>query len=191
MRLTDISTRSGFPHLAKVDSGSVDFLVFSERKEYVVVREKGTKIVAQNKKARHDYFIVEAMECGIVLMGTEVKSLRAGRASLVDGYAIVKDGEIWLQGVHIPEYDEGSWTNHLPRRERKLLLHGHQIEKLIGTSKEGGVTLVPLSIYFKDGKAKVELAVAKGKKEHDKRATLMEKQAKRDVQRALSQRNRE
>lgn len=156
-----------------------------------MVREKGTQIVAQNKKARHDYFIVEAMECGIVLMGTEVKSLRAGRASLVDGYAIVKDGEIWLQGVHIPEYDEGSWTNHLPRRERKLLLHGYQIEKLIGTSKEGGVTLVPLSIYFKDGKAKVELAVAKGKKEHDKRATLMEKQAKRDVQRALSQRNRE
>lgn len=156
-----------------------------------MAREKGTKLVAQNKKARHDYFIVEAMESGIVLTGTEVKSLRAGRASLVDGYAMVKDGEIWLHGVHIPEYDEGSWTNHLPRRERKLLLHGYQIEKLIGKSKEGGVTLVPLSIYFKDGKAKVELAIAKGKKEHDKRSTLMEKQAKREVERALSQRNRE
>ena len=131
------------------------------------------------------------MESGIVLTGTEVKSLRAGRASLVDGYAMVKDGEIWLHGVHIPEYDEGSWTNHLPRRERKLLLHSYQIEKLIGKSKEGGVTLVPLSIYFKDGKAKVELAIAKGKKEHDKRSTLMEKQAKREVERALSQRNRE
>ena len=156
-----------------------------------MAREKGTKLVAQNKKARHDYFIVEAMESGIVLTGTEVKSLRAGRASLVDGYAMVKDGEIWLHGVHIPEYDEGSWTNHLPRRERKLLLHSYQIEKLIGKSKEGGVTLVPLSIYFKDGKAKVELAIAKGKKEHDKRSTLMEKQAKREVERALSQRNRE
>ena len=156
-----------------------------------MAREKGTKLVAQNKKARHDYFIVEAMESGIVLTGTEVKSLRAGRASLVDGYAMVKDGEIWLHGVHIPEYDEGSWTNHLPRRDRKLLLHNYQIEKLIGKSKEGGVTLVPLSIYFKDGKAKVELAIAKGKKEHDKRSTLMEKQAKREVERALSQRNRE
>ncbi len=155
------------------------------------VREKGTKLIASNKKARFDYFIVDSLECGIVLTGTEVKSLRAGRASLVDGYAAVKDGEIWLLGVHIPEYNEGSWTNHLPRRERKLLLHKQEIEKLIGKSKESGTTLVPLSLYFKDGKAKVELAIAVGKKAHDKRASLMEKQAKREVDRALSQRNRE
>jgi SsrA-binding protein len=155
------------------------------------MREKGTKLIAQNKKARFDYFIVDSFECGLVLLGTEVKSLRAGRASLVDGYAMVKDGEIWLHGVHIPEYNEGSWTNHEPRRERKLLLHKSEIEKLIGKSKESGTTLVPLSIYFKDGKVKVELAIAVGKKAHDKRATLMEKQAKREVDRALSQRNRE
>lgn len=155
------------------------------------MREKGTKLIAQNKKARFDYFIVDSFECGLVLLGTEVKSLRAGRASLVDGYAMVKDGEIWLHGVHIPEYNEGSWTNHEPRRERKLLLHKQEIEKLIGKSKESGTTLIPLSIYFKDGKVKVELAIAVGKKAHDKRATLMEKQAKREVDRALSQRNRE
>ena len=155
------------------------------------MREKGTKLIAQNKKARFDYFIVDSFECGLVLMGTEVKSLRAGRASLVDGYAMVKDGEIWLNGVHIPEYNEGSWTNHEPRRERKLLLHKQEIEKLIGKSKESGTTLIPLSLYFKDGKVKVELAIAVGKKAHDKRASLMEKQAKREVDRALSQRNRE
>ena len=155
------------------------------------MREKGTKLIVQNKKARFDYFIVDSFECGLVLMGTEVKSLRAGRASLVDGYAMVKDGEIWLHGVHIPEYNEGSWTNHEPRRERKLLLHKQEIEKLIGKSKESGTTLIPLSLYFKDGKVKVELAIAVGKKAHDKRASLMEKQAKREVDRALSQRNRE
>ena len=155
------------------------------------MREKGTKLIAQNKKARFDYFIVDSFECGLALLGTEVKSLRAGRASLVDGYATVKDGEIWLLGVHIPEYNEGSWTNHEPRRERKLLLHKQEIEKLIGKSKETGTTLVPLSLYFKDGKVKVELAIAVGKKAHDKRAALMEKQAKREVDRALSQRNRE
>ena len=155
------------------------------------MREKGTKLIAQNKKARFDYFITDSFECGLVLMGTEVKSLRAGRASLVDGYATVKDGEVWLHGVHIPEYNEGSWTNHEPRRERKLLLHKHEIEKLIGKSKETGTTLVPLSLYFKDGRVKVELAIAVGKKAHDKRASLMEKQAKREVDRALSQRNRE
>lgn len=155
------------------------------------VREKGTKLIAQNKKARFDYFITDSFECGLALLGTEVKSLRAGRASLVDGYAVVKDGEVWLLGVHIPEYNEGSWTNHEPRRERKLLLHKQEIEKLVGKSKESGTTLVPLSLYFKDGKVKVELAIAVGKKAHDKRASLMEKQAKREVDRALSQRNRE
>jgi SsrA-binding protein len=153
-----------------------------------MVKEVGRKLIAQNKKARHDYFIDEVYECGLVLTGTEVKSLRAGRASLIDGYATVRDGELWLQGVHIPEYTEATWTNHEPRRDRKLLLHKREILKLIGKTKEGGVTLVPLSLYFKDGRAKVEIALARGRKMHDKRAALMEKQAGREVARELSRR---
>jgi SsrA-binding protein len=145
-------------------------------------------LIAQNKKARHDYFIEEVYECGLVLTGTEVKSLRAGRASLIDGFATVRDGELWLQGVHIPEYTEATWTNHEPRRERKLLLHKREILKLIGKTKEGGVTLVPLALYFKDGRAKIEIALARGRKQHDKRAALMEKQAGREVARELSRR---
>jgi len=154
-----------------------------------MVKELGKKIIAQNKKARHDYAIQEVYECGIVLSGTEVKSLRAGRASLIDGFAMVNNGEMWLSGVHIPEYTEGTWNNHPPRRERKLLLHKKEITKLLGLTKQGGLTLIPLSLYFKDGKAKIELALAKGKKAHDKRATLMEQQATREVNRELSRRN--
>lgn len=150
------------------------------------MKEKGRKLIAQNKKARHDYFIDDVIECGLVLLGTEVKSLRAGRVSLVDGFAMVSDGEIYLHGVHIPEYTEGSWTNHEPRRVRKLLMHRGEILKLIGKTKETGVTLIPLSLYFKDGKAKVEIALARGRKAHDKRAALMEKQANREINRALS-----
>jgi SsrA-binding protein len=153
-----------------------------------MVKELGKKLIAQNKSARHDYFIEEVFECGLVLSGTEVKSLRAGRASLIDGFAMVNNGELWLSGVHIPEYTEGTWNNHTPRRERKLLLHKREIERLAADLKQGGLTLVPLSLYFKDGKAKIELALAKGKKAHDKRATLMEKQAKREITRELSRR---
>ena len=141
------------------------------------------------KEVGHDYFIDEVYEAGMVLTGTEVKSLRAGRASLVDGFAMITDGELWLSGIHIPEYNEGSWTNHTPRRDRKLLMHKREIEKLTGTLKQGGVTLVPLSLYFKDGKAKVEVALARGKKAHDKRNTLLEKQANREIARELSRRN--
>jgi SsrA-binding protein len=154
-----------------------------------MVKELGKRLIAQNKKGRHDYFIDEVFEAGLVLMGTEVKSLRAGRATLTDGYAMMKDGELWLTGVHIPEYNEGSWTNHEPRRERKLLLHKREVSKLIGALKESGLTIIPLSLYFKDGKAKVELGLARGKKAHDKRATLMEKQANREVNRELSRRS--
>ena len=154
-----------------------------------MVKEVGKKLIAQNKKGRHDYFIDEVFEAGLVLIGTEVKSLRAGRATLTDGYASVEDGELWLSGVHIPEYNEGSWTNHEPRRKRKLLLHKREVSRLIGTLKEGGLTLIPLSLYFKDGKAKVELGLARGKKAHDKRATLMEKQANREVDRELARRS--
>jgi SsrA-binding protein len=153
-----------------------------------MVKEEGKKLIAQNKSARHNYFIEEVYECGLVLLGTEVKSLRAGRASLVDGFAMVTDGELWLSGVHIPEYTEGTWTNHTPRRDRKLLLHKNEISKLAGLTKQGGLTLVPLSIYFKDGKAKIELALAKGKKGHDKREDLKEKDASREITRELSRR---
>ncbi|HUW78969.1 MAG TPA: SsrA-binding protein SmpB [Candidatus Nanopelagicaceae bacterium] len=154
-----------------------------------MVKEVGRKLIAQNKKARHDYFIDDVFECGLVLTGTEVKSLRAGRASLIDGYATVRDGELWLAGVHIPEYTEATWTNHEPRRERKLLLHKREILRLVGKTKEGGVTLVPLSLYFKDGRAKVEIALARGRKLHDKRAALMEKQAGREMAREISRRS--
>ena len=115
--------------------------------------------------------------------------MRAGRASLIDGFAMIEDGELWLHGVHVPEYTEGTWTNHTPRRKRKMLVHRDEIKRLHAKVKEGGLTLVPLSLYFKDGKAKVELAVARGKKAHDKRASLMEKQAGREVEREISRRN--
>jgi len=153
-----------------------------------LVAKVGRKVIAQNKKARHDYSIEDVFECGIVLTGTEVKSLRMGRASLIDGFAMVDKGELWLSGVHIPEYTQGTWTNHTPRRDRKLLVHAAEIRKLSARMKDGGLTLVPLSLYFKDGKAKIELAVAKGKKVYDKRAALMERQAGREVEREVSRR---
>jgi SsrA-binding protein len=153
-----------------------------------MVKEVGRKVIAQNKKARHDYSIEDVFECGIVLTGTEVKSLRMGRASLIDGFAMVDKGELWLSGVHIPEYTQGTWTNHTPRRDRKLLVHSAEIRKLSARMKEGGLTLVPLSLYFKDGKAKIELAIAKGKKVHDKRSALMERQANREIEREVSRR---
>ncbi|MEO6827439.1 MAG: SsrA-binding protein SmpB [Microbacteriaceae bacterium] len=149
-------------------------------------RERGQKVVATNRKARHDYTIGDTYEAGLVLTGTEVKSLRAGRASLVDGYAFIDAGEAWLDAVHIPEYHQGTWTNHPPRRKRKLLLHKAQILKIHNKIKEGGYTVIPLSLYFSDGKAKVELAVAKGKREYDKRQTLRERQDKREADRAIA-----
>ena len=149
-------------------------------------RERGQKVVATNRKARHDYTIEDTYEAGMALTGTEVKSLRAGRASLVDGYAFVEAGEIWLDAVHIPEYNQGTWNNHPPRRKRKLLLHKAQILKIHNKVKEGGYTIVPLSIYFSDGRAKVEIAVAKGKREYDKRQALRERQDTREAARAIS-----
>ncbi|HEU4850326.1 MAG TPA: SsrA-binding protein SmpB [Terrimesophilobacter sp.] len=151
-------------------------------------RERGEKVVATNRKARHDYAIEDTYEAGLVLTGSEVKSLREGRASLVDGYAYIDGGEAWLDAVHIPEYVGGTWNNHAPRRKRKLLLHKAQILKIHNKVKEGGYTLVPLRLYFSDGRAKVELAVAKGKREYDKRQTLRERQDNREAQRAMSNR---
>jgi SsrA-binding protein len=157
-------------------------------KESIVPRERGQKVVATNRKARHDYTIEDTYEAGLVLTGTEVKSLREGRASLVDGYAFIEFGEAWLDAVHIPEYNQGTWNNHPPRRKRKLLLHKAQILKIQNKTKEGGYTIVPLSIYFSDGRAKVEIAVAKGKREYDKRQALRERQDNREAQRAISAR---
>ena len=150
-----------------------------------MAKEKGQKLIAQNRKARYDFQIDDTFEAGMVLVGTEVKSLRAGRATLVDGFAEIDGGEVFLHGVHIPEYTEGTWTNHEPRRVRKLLLNRHEIDRLESKVNERGFTLIPLSLYFKDGRAKVEIALARGKKSYDKRHALAEKQADREKQQAL------
>ncbi|MEU6894307.1 SsrA-binding protein SmpB [Streptomyces sp. NPDC046557] len=151
-----------------------------------MAKEKGRKLIAQNKKARHDYTIIDTYECGLVLTGTEVKSLRQGRASLVDGFVSVEGNEAWLYNVHVPEYSQGTWTNHSARRKRKLLMHREEIDKLERKADESGHTIVPLTLYFKDGRAKIEIALAKGKKEYDKRQTLREKQDTRETNRAIS-----
>ncbi len=153
-------------------------------------RESGRKVVATNRKARHDYAVLDTYEAGLALMGTEVKSLREGRASLTDGFAVFYNDELWLEGIHIPEYTQGSWTNHSARRRRKLLLHREELDKISHKIRESGFTLVPLQLYFVDGKAKVEIAVARGKKDYDKRQTLREKQDNREAQRAMREKNR-
>jgi SsrA-binding protein len=151
-------------------------------------REKGRKVVASNRKARHDYAILDTYEAGVALTGTEVKSLRAGRASLVDAFGQFKDGEIYLYGMHIPEYAQGTWTNHEPRRARKLLLRRQEIDRLVGKVQESGLTLVPLSIYFSDGWAKVELGLARGKRSYDKRQDLAKRDADREISRVMGRR---
>jgi SsrA-binding protein len=154
-----------------------------------VAAERDKKIVvARNRRARHDYHIEDVVEAGLVLTGTEVKSLREGRASLTDGFGQVTDGEAWLHGVHIPQYTQGTWTNHEPRRTRKLLLHRKEIDRLENSTRERGLTLVPLSLYFKDGRAKVEIALARGKRTYDKRHDLAERDAAREIDRALRRR---
>ena len=153
-----------------------------------MAREQGQKMIAQNKKARHDYAIEDTYEAGLVLQGTEVKSLRMGRASLIDGFVDLDRGEAWLHGVHIPEYSQGTWTNHSARRKRKLLLHREEIDKIERRVNEKGLTVVPLSLYFKDGRAKVEIALARGKKSWDKRQSIAERTAKREVEVAVGRR---
>jgi SsrA-binding protein len=143
-------------------------------------------VVARNRKAAHDYQLGEAWEAGIVLQGMEVKALRAGRASLIGGFAMVEDRELWLHGVHIPQYSQARWFNDGSRRKRKLLLHRAQIDKIERKVNEGGLTIVPTVLYFKDGRAKVEIALARGKKTWDKRQALAEREATRETQRALS-----
>ncbi len=150
--------------------------------------EQGKKIIASNKRARHDYTIEDVVEAGLVLTGTEVKSLRAGRATLTEGFGQITDNEAWLHGVHIPEYTQGTWTNHEPRRTRKLLMHRKEIDRLSSSIRERGLTLVPLSLYFLDGKVKIELGLARGKRTYDKRHELAKRDAARDVERELRRR---
>jgi len=153
-----------------------------------VAKEQGRKVIARNRRARHDYHIEDTYEAGLVLTGTEVKSLRLGRASLADGFAEISGGEAWLHNVHIPEYVQGTWTNHTPRRIRKLLLHRSEIDRLVSKTSEQGLTIIPLELYFKDGNVKVEIALARGKRTYDKRQDLAKRDAAREVDRALRRR---
>jgi SsrA-binding protein len=153
--------------------------------------EDGIKVVCRNKRAFHEYAIFDTLECGLALTGTEVKSLRDGRASLEDAYARVEDGEVWLIGSDIPEYAMGNRMNHKPKRPRKLLLHRREIGKFAGKASQRGYTLVPLRLYFKNGLAKVELAVARGKQTHDKREDRKEQEAQREIRRAMTRRVKE
>jgi len=142
-------------------------------------------VVASNRKARHDYTILDTYETGIALVGTEIKSLREGKASLVEAFATIDSGEVWLRNLHIPEYSRGSWTNHSPRRTRKLLMHRREIDSLEGRIKDGNRTLVPLSLYLKDGRAKVELGLAQGKQDYDKRQSIKRRTEDREIARDL------
>jgi len=155
------------------------------------MRPTGTKLIAQNKKAYHDYFIEETLEAGIALTGTEVKSLRAGRVNLRDSYAAVEEGELFLIGMHISPYEQGNIFNHDPLRTRKLLVHARELRRLYGKVQVAGYTLVPSKLYFKDGRVKVEIALAKGKALYDKRQTLAKKEAQRDMERAFRRGDRD
>jgi SsrA-binding protein len=152
--------------------------------------DKGIKPICRNRRAFHEYTVFETLECGIVLTGTEVKSLREGHASLEDAYARIDDGEVWLIGSDIPEYTMGNRMNHKPKRPRKLLLHRREIGKFAGKASDRGFTLVPLRMYFKQGRAKVELAIARGKQQHDKREDQKKAEAQREIRRAMTQRKR-
>ncbi len=153
-----------------------------------MAKESGRKLIAQNRKARHDFHIEDTFEAGLVLTGTEVKSLRAGQASLVDGFVEIANGEAWLMQVHIPEYTQGTWTNHEARRRRKMLLNRHEIDKIEQRVQSKGLTVIPLALYFTDGRAKVEIALARGKKQHDKRQAIAEREAKAEAQREMGRR---
>jgi SsrA-binding protein len=153
-----------------------------------VSAEQGKKIIASNRRARHDYAIEDVLEAGLVLTGTEVKSLREGRANLTDGFGLISDDEAWLHNVTIPQYIQGTWTNHQPRRVRKLLLHRKEIDKLARSIKEQGLTLVPLSLYFRDGKVKIEMGLGRGKRSYDKRQDLAKRDAAREIERHFRRR---
>jgi SsrA-binding protein len=151
-------------------------------------REEAQKIIAENRKAFHDYHIVDTLEAGIALLGTEVKSIREGGANLRDSFARVEDGEVWVYNVHISPYRNRGYSDHDPKRRRKLLLHRHEIRKLIGKTVERGMTLVPVRMYFKDGRVKLAISLAKGKKAHDKRETIRRREADRETRAAIKER---
>jgi SsrA-binding protein len=153
-----------------------------------MARTKGEKLIVDNRRARHDYELLDRIEAGLVLSGTEVKSLRDGRATLAQAYAEVRDGELWLVGSHIAVYDQGNRANHDPDRDRKLLVHRRELDSFYGKVRERGLTLVPTRLYWKDGRAKVELALARGKERIDKRRDLAARDAKRQIERALKSR---
>jgi SsrA-binding protein len=153
--------------------------------------EEGIKLICRNRRAFHEYTVLERLECGIVLTGTEVKSLREGSTSLEDAYAKIDGGEVWLIGSDIPEYSMANRMNHKPKRPRKLLLHRREIAKFAGKASERGFTLVPLRMYFKEGRAKVELAIARGKQLHDKRQAQKKQEAQREISRAMTRRSRD
>jgi SsrA-binding protein len=153
-----------------------------------MARAKGEKLIADNRRARHDYHLLDRYEAGLVLVGTEVKALRDGKASLQQAYADVRDGEAWLVGLHVPEYGQGNRSNHEPDRARKLLLHRREIDQLYGRVRERGFTVVPTKLYFRDGRVKVELALARGKELHDKRRDIAARDAKRQMERELGRR---
>ena len=153
-----------------------------------MARPKGEKLIADNRRARHDYHLLDRFEAGLVLTGTEVKSLREGKTSLQQAYADVREGEAWLNGVHIGEYRQGNRANHDPDRPRKLLLHRREIDRLYGQVREKGVTIVPTRLYFRDGRVKVELALARGKELHDKRRDIAARDARRPIDRELKSR---
>lgn len=156
----------------------------------IEVNKNGIKIIATNRKARHDYLIEDSYEAGLVLMGSEIKSIRAGQVNLRDSYASFRDGELWLVNAHITPYQHSSYQNHEPRRERKLLLHRRELNRLVGKLQEKGLTLVPLKLYLKDSRAKIELGIARGKKSYDKRQTLRERQDQRQIDRAVGRRRK-
>jgi len=153
-----------------------------------VPRSRDKELIASNRRARYDYAFEDVFEAGLVLTGSEVKSLRAKRANLNDGHALMRGGELWLHGVHIPEYSPATWTNHEPRRVRKLLIHRGQLQRLIGRLSEKGLTIVPISLYFKNGYAKVELGLGRGKQRHDKRRAIAEKEAATEMRKAVGRR---
>ena len=152
--------------------------------------QKGTKSVAQNRKAFHDYFVEERYECGLALFGTEVKSMRQGRVNLKESWARIKDGEIWVEGMHISPYEQGNIFNRDPMRPKKLLLHKQEIRKLDGLVARQGYTLIPLEVYLKDGRMKLQLGLCKGKAEHDKRDSIAKREAERDIRRAIRENNK-
>lgn len=144
--------------------------------------------LATNRRARHDFKILDTYECGMVLVGTEIKSMREGKISLVDAFATIDDGEVYVRNLHIPEYSYGSWTNHSPKRTRKLLLHRREIDKLMGQVRDGNKTLIPLRVYLKDGRAKLELGLAQGKQDYDKREAIKRRDQDREITRELGRR---